>query len=149
MVVVSYNSAPHLGRALASIPAWATVTVIDNASTDDSAAIARQAGAQVVINATNSGFAAAANQGVALGHHDLVLLLNPDAELGPDTLETLVRALAADPGLAVVSPRVVRPDGADERVHWPFPTARGALAGGRRPAPPGWRRGPSRTRPVS
>ncbi len=126
VVVISYNSAPHLGRALASIPAGATVTVVDNASSDDSADIARQAGARVVVNPVNVGFGAAANQAVALGHHELVLLLNPDAVLRPDTLQVLVRALADDPGLAVVSPRVVRPDGSDERVRWPFPSARGA-----------------------
>jgi glycosyltransferase involved in cell wall biosynthesis/GT2 family glycosyltransferase len=126
VVVVSYNSAPHLARALAGIPADATVTVIDNASSDESAAIARRAGAHVVVNETNTGFAAAANQGVRLGHHELVLLLNPDAELGPDTLASLVQALEADPGLAVVSPRLVRPDGTEERVGWPFPSAAGA-----------------------
>ncbi len=141
IVIVSYNSAPHLGRCLASLPrthstdagagamtVTVTVTVIDNASSDDSAAIARAAGARVVVNPANVGFAAAANQGARLGHHELVLLLNPDAELGLGTLDALRAALVADPGLAVVSPRVVRPDGSEERVFWPFPSAARAWA---------------------
>jgi GT2 family glycosyltransferase len=126
VVVVAYNSAPHLARALGSIPTGAHVIVIDNASVDDSAAIAADLGAQVVRNPTNTGFAAAANQAVALGHGDLVLLLNPDAILGPDTVDRLIRALDDDPDLAVVAPRIVYPDGRDERVQWPFPSAAGA-----------------------
>jgi GT2 family glycosyltransferase len=126
VVVVSYNSGPHLARALASVGDPASVLVIDNRSSDDSVAVARGLGATVVANDQNLGFAAAANQGVALGTSELVLLLNPDAELGPDTLEVLGRALDDDPGLAVVSPRIVHPDGSEEQVWWPFPSAAGA-----------------------
>jgi hypothetical protein len=56
--------------------------------------MARHAGATVLANPSNRGFAAAANQGVAAAAGDLVLLLNPDAELleGLETLESSLRA---------------------------------------------------------
>lgn len=67
------------------------VLVIDNASTDHTAEVARAAGAGVVANSRNLGFAAAVNQGVGLISKQFVLLLNPDTTL-LDPLEPLLEA---------------------------------------------------------
>jgi GT2 family glycosyltransferase len=95
--------------------------VVDNASTDASAHIADSAGAHVLRNPANSGFAAAANQGAALGHAELILFLNPDATLEADDLGLLVRALD-DPSVGAAGPRLVHPDGSEQRACWPFPS---------------------------
>ena len=126
VVVVTYNSAEHLGSALEPLPSGTRVIVVDNASTDGSAEVARRLGAEVVQNPVNAGFAAAANQGVALGDAELVLFLNPDAHIDADTLDRLGRRLDDDPSLAVVAPRLHHDDGREQRVSWPFPSAGGA-----------------------
>ncbi len=53
--------------------------VVDNASCDGTAA--RAAGAQVICNSENSGFAAAVNQGIRSTGAEFLLLLNPDVNL--------------------------------------------------------------------
>jgi glycosyltransferase involved in cell wall biosynthesis/GT2 family glycosyltransferase len=122
VVVVTHNSAGHLPSALDALPAGAAVVVVDNASSDDSADMARGLGARVVTNEVNAGFAAAANQGAALGDRPVIVFLNPDASVSAGDLRRLVDALDHEPGLAVVSPRLVTSDG-DQRVDWPYPSA--------------------------
>jgi GT2 family glycosyltransferase len=67
------------------------VIVVDNASTDETVRIARAAGAEVIANPDNRGFAAAVNQGFRATDAECVLVLNPDAHLRSD-LEPLVAA---------------------------------------------------------
>jgi GT2 family glycosyltransferase len=57
------------------------VLVIDNASADGTVAAARAAGAEVIANAENRGFAGAVNQGFRATKTELVLVMNPDVRL--------------------------------------------------------------------
>jgi GT2 family glycosyltransferase len=109
VVLVSWNSARDLPRALASVPRGVPVTVVDNASKDGSAAIAEAAGARVVRLESNVGFGLASNLGALSADAETVLFLNPDAELvdGEACLAGLLRALDADPDLAAAAPRLV------------------------------------------
>ena len=50
VVVVTYRSEAHLAGCLASLPAVASITVVDNGSDDATPAIARRAGAVVIQN---------------------------------------------------------------------------------------------------
>ena len=97
VIVVSYNSASHLPGCLDSLRgAGAEVIVVDNASADDSVAVARQQGARVIANAENRGLAAAANQGALASAAEFLLFLNPDTVLLGGFAE-LLRALVQDP----------------------------------------------------
>jgi N-acetylglucosaminyl-diphospho-decaprenol L-rhamnosyltransferase len=115
VVLVAWNSAAHLQAAIRSVPGGVPVIVVDNASSDTSAALARAAGAFVVDAGRNLGFGTACNRGVAacgplLGARpDTILFLNPDAALveGRAALDVLLNALDADPGLAAAAPRLV------------------------------------------
>ena len=80
VVVVTYNSIAHIEECLRSLSGLERI-VVDNGSVDGSAEAARRAGAIVLANLDNRGFAAAANQGVAAASGDVVLLLNPDTVL--------------------------------------------------------------------
>ncbi|MGL4242872.1 MAG: glycosyltransferase family 2 protein, partial [Beijerinckiaceae bacterium] len=80
-ILVSFNSAAVIGAALASLPPGMPAVVVDNASSDDSAAIAEAAGATVIRNARNLGFGVANNIGMRAAAAEWVLLLNPDATL--------------------------------------------------------------------
>lgn len=86
MVVITHNSAEVLGSCLDSLRGvFAEAVVVDNASTDESLAIARRhalAGeVEVIANLGNRGFAGAANQAFRATGSKCVLLLNPDAVL--------------------------------------------------------------------
>jgi glycosyltransferase involved in cell wall biosynthesis/GT2 family glycosyltransferase len=86
LVIVAWNSADLLtdsmGAFRSSAQAAGVVTeivVVDNASRDGSAQVARDAGADVVIeNPLNAGFVVAASQGIARCRSDWILLANPD-----------------------------------------------------------------------
>lgn len=122
IVIVTYQSAADLSACLGALPPDAEVVVVDNASLDGSAEVAQAAGAQVLRNGGNRGFAAAANQGAARGDRELVLFLNPDAVVAGGDLATLVAALDAEPRLAAAGPRLLGPGGREQRAWWPFPS---------------------------
>lgn len=83
IVVVTYGSAAALEALLPAVrdelAAGDELIVVDNASADGSADRAAAAGATVVRNTTNAGFAAACNQGARVATGDLLVFLNPDA----------------------------------------------------------------------
>jgi N-acetylglucosaminyl-diphospho-decaprenol L-rhamnosyltransferase len=116
-VVVSYESRDDLLRCLASLRDDAgmpvQIVVVDNASTDGSAAAARDAfpEATVVEAGANLGFGAANNLGLRHTDADLVLLLNPDAELRPGALRRLCDVLEERPQVVAVGPRTLNEDG--------------------------------------
>jgi N-acetylglucosaminyl-diphospho-decaprenol L-rhamnosyltransferase len=118
-VIVNFNAGDELRASLQSIAdamrgrAWDAV-VVDNASSDGSAAIASEFAPQVrlVSNATNEGFGRAINRGVAASQGPLVLIINPDCRLEPGAIERLQAALDAHPSCAIAGPRILDPDGA-------------------------------------
>lgn len=87
-VLVAYNSADHIEKCIDSCLQFRTefeagIIVIDNASSDGTAALSRSRdGVLTVENPTNRGFAGAVNQGIGLlSSADAVLILNPDVVL--------------------------------------------------------------------
>jgi GT2 family glycosyltransferase len=81
------------------------VLVVDDASQDGSADVARAEGAEVLELARNVGFAAAANRGMAAADADAVALVNTDVVLAPDWLERTERRLERD--VAAVATKMV------------------------------------------
>ena len=102
IVIPNYNGARWLPGVLASVAAQtvapAEVLVVDDGSTDDSAAIAEAAGARVLRLAENRGFARAANAGLAAVGSEAVALVNTDVVLDADWLERALAALGASEG---------------------------------------------------
>jgi GT2 family glycosyltransferase len=89
--------------------------VVDNASSDGSASIAGEfPQATLVRNAENVGFGRAVNQALAVARAPLVLLMNPDCRLEAGAIDTLRRELGRHPGCAIVGPRILDPDGAEQ-----------------------------------
>jgi len=77
-------------------------------------------GVEVVRRDVNGGFGAALNTGAAVADGDLLLVLNSDLEIGPTFVADLV-AGARPWQPAVVSPRVVGPDGVEQATGRRFP----------------------------
>ena len=85
--------------------------VVDNASSDDTAAIAAKAGARLIRNARNEGYGRAMNIGLAAANSRLCLLLNPDLVLEQGSITALLAAAGSYPDAAMLAPRIVEPDG--------------------------------------
>jgi N-acetylglucosaminyl-diphospho-decaprenol L-rhamnosyltransferase len=115
LVAVTHNSAADLSRLLRSVdehlPA-AAVVVVDSGSDDDSVAVAREAGAEVLL-LENVGYGAAANAGVARCSAEVVVVLNPDVELVDDSLADLAAQVQPD---RLYVPLVLLPDGRRQDV---------------------------------
>jgi N-acetylglucosaminyl-diphospho-decaprenol L-rhamnosyltransferase len=128
IVIVSYNTAALLRRCLASVPAGAgdrpyEIIVVDNASTDGSAALVRAEfpAARLIVQRENAGYAAANNVGLVRARGDYLCLLNPDTEVAPGALDRLVGWLEEHPAAGVAAPRLLNPDGSTQATGFRFP----------------------------
>ena len=111
-IVVAYDSAEVLPACLAALAAQGVpAIVVDNASDDDSAAIARAQGATVLVNARNEGYGRANNRGVAASTTPFVLIVNPDVAIRPGAIAALLAAAERYPDAAMLAPRIVEPSG--------------------------------------
>jgi len=130
IIIVSWNVRDLLQRAIASAYAsWGErpgleIIVVDNASHDDSIAMLRAdfPDVQVIANAENRGFTGGNNQGLAAATGDFLLLLNPDTEVIADALPRMVEYLQAHPGVGMVGPQLLNPDGSVQSSRRRFPT---------------------------
>jgi glycosyltransferase involved in cell wall biosynthesis len=80
-LIPAWNEAARIGpvlRAVAGHPLLAEVIVIDDGSTDGTAAVAQAAGARVLRQPQNGGKSAAIARGLAIAQGDLILLLDAD-----------------------------------------------------------------------
>ncbi len=141
IVILNWNTRDFLKRCLETVLASQgdftyRVVVVDNASTDDSAAMVRKTfpGVELIVSDINGGFSYGNNLGLrALGYRAVrdvdtdapryALLLNPDTELPPDALYNMVRFMDARPDIGVAGPKLALEDGTlDLACRRSFPT---------------------------
>jgi len=109
VVIVAYNSRDTLRACVApllQLP-WMSITVVDNASPDGSSEVVADLPVRIIRAPHNGGFAYGCNLGAAAGTAEFVMLLNPDASIEPESVQSLVAALRADPALGGVGPRTL------------------------------------------
>jgi GT2 family glycosyltransferase len=115
VVLVNRDTREHLLDALPTVLAESPrrVVVVDNGSSDGSAAAVRERfpSVEVIARADNPGYGAAANQGIAACPAPFVLLLNSDVLLQPGALGALSSHLQSHPRAGLAGPRLVDPDG--------------------------------------
>ncbi len=140
IVIVSYNTRDLLRACLHSIESNQTrhaimVWVVDNASTDGSAAMVRADFPQMrlIVSPRNGGFAYAnnlairamfneADQGESPGA-DYIMLLNPDTIVPCGALDGLIEYMEAHPDVGACGPKLLLPDGSlDLACRRSFPT---------------------------
>lgn len=107
VIIPVYNGAPTLPRCLAALRAStrapAEIIVVDDSSTDDSAAIARVAGARVIVlTGKPHGAAFARNRGAELARGDVLVFVDADVAVHTDTLARIEQVLADNADLAAV-----------------------------------------------
>jgi GT2 family glycosyltransferase len=129
LVTVTHNSECDLERLLRSaqqhLPG-ARVLVVDSGSSDGSAAVAREHGADVIELGENLGFGRASNAGVARVDERITVLVNPDVELVDGSLGQAVVELEVDD--RILAPLVLLPDGSRQDSAQAEPATGAALA---------------------
>ncbi len=124
-VIVTHNSAGDLQKQLGT-PAFrrgfGRLIVVDNASSDGSADIARARGAEVIARSTNDSLAAAVNLGVRRSDSDLVAILNPDVVFDDSALPGRLASAFEDSRLGLLAPSLVLPDGRTQDSARAIPT---------------------------
>lgn len=89
------------------------VFAVDNDSKDGTTEMIRKEFPQVnsIFNDYNAGFAKANNQGIKASKGRYVLLLNPDMQVKPGTLETMVKWMDKHPEAGVAGCKLVKDNG--------------------------------------
>ena len=104
VIIPCHNGARYLERAIASVRRQSVrverIVVVDDASTDNSASLARQCGAEVIVHDRNRGPAAARNSGLKVVTEKLVAFLDADDYWTPDHLATLCPLMATGADVA-------------------------------------------------
>lgn len=141
IVILNWNTRDLLQRCLETVLASTgeityKVIVVDNASTDGSAAMVRQhfPGVELIASDSNDGYPAGNNLGLrALGFRGpgqvdpdaprYAVLLNPDTEVPADAFCDMTRYMDARSEVGVGGPKLVLPDGSlDPACRRSFPT---------------------------
>lgn len=132
IIIVSWNTRQLLAQCLttvhenlATLPHLDVETyVVDNASADESTQMVQAdfPWVRLIANQENVGFARANNQAIRQATAGYVLLLNPDTELKPGSLATLLEFMAQHPQAGAVGPYLLNPDGSLQISCYPAPT---------------------------
>jgi glycosyltransferase involved in cell wall biosynthesis len=106
VIIPCFNQGRFLVEALDSVrsqtlPAT-NVILVDDGSTDDTAAVARRYPEVKYVRQPNRGLAAARNAGLARSSGDFIVFLDADDRLKPEALEVGRRELLANPQCALV-----------------------------------------------
>lgn len=134
VVVPAYNAARTLSRALDSIAVQthpsAEVIVVDDASSDDTAAVAEAhpLRPRVLRLASNHGAGGALHRGIEAATHDWIAFLDADDEWLPEKLAYQLAALADEPDAGVVATGFVFV-GRDGKDAWEYGVAPFAHSG--------------------
>jgi GT2 family glycosyltransferase len=117
VVVPVFNGSGFIGDCLESVRAQSvacSVIIVDDASTDDSAALIAQRFPEVALirNPVNLGFAATVNLGLQRANAaDFVFVLNQDTVLDQACVARLIDAFGALPGAGIMGCKILYPDG--------------------------------------
>lgn len=128
VIIVSYNTRDLLRNCLASLRASVALSleiiVVDNASSDDSAAMVRDEfpEARLLAQTLNTWYCGGNNIGIRAATSDYALLLNPDTEAAPDALALMLRFLREHPSHVGVTAQLRYPDGGIQQTCARVPT---------------------------
>ena len=130
VLLVHWNTKDDLRESLHSLQAFPytggaqEVIVVDNASADGAVEMVRIEfpEATLIANTANELYAHGVNQAAQAATGDLLLLLNPDAQVEAGTLDTLAAYLLTLPDAAAVAPKLVHDNGVVQKSVRGFPS---------------------------
>jgi hypothetical protein len=128
ILIVNFNGGDMLRNLLASIESTrgdlaVQTIVVDNASADASANVVETfPGVILLRNTENAGFARGNNQAAKSAAGPLFLLLNNDAVVRPNAVQTLRRFMNEHPESVAAGPKLIGADGKPQRSGRNLPT---------------------------
>jgi GT2 family glycosyltransferase len=133
-IIVNWNTRELASQAIASLQKNEKdqdreIIVVDNASSDGSAAHLRERfpGVTLIANSENVGFAKANNQGAAVAKGDWLILFNSDAYLTEPLLDPMLAAAEKVGKDCILTCQLKYQDGSTQLCAMPFPTLGGYL----------------------
>ena len=124
VVIVTYNSAGHIGACIESIVAaggWPIV--VDNGSTDDTLEIVRSKSrnARIIATGENLGYGKAMNLGFKETTGGILILSNPDVVYLGDSIFQMVEFLKNNPRIGITGPQQMFPNRSWQRSYGDVP----------------------------
>lgn len=133
ILIVNWNTRDLLRACLTSLREYPyaddAVIVVDNASSDGSAAMVRSEfpDVRLIEPGTNAGYAKGNNLAFAAADSPYLLTLNPDTQVFEGTLARAVASLKGRPSHGYLGAKLVSPDGSTQASVRGFPTLLGLL----------------------
>jgi GT2 family glycosyltransferase len=129
IIILSWNTKEYLQKCLTSLghrlnSSDYEIIVIDNASEDGSAEMVHEhfPSVKLVVNPTNTGYAAGNNLGISMAQANHILLMNSDIEVIENAPEVMADFLDRNSSYGAVSSRMIQADGTVQRSCTKFPT---------------------------
>lgn len=114
VLIPNYNGMKYLPACIEALFKQDTddfdILVVENGSTDGSAAWLKEHGIPTLYEKENLGFAGGVNAGLRAVKTPYVILLNNDTEADPGFVRALLKAIRRSPRIFAVSAMMVRPD---------------------------------------
>lgn len=118
VIAVNYNTSTFILRLLSSLSKNIQgkvfeIIVVDNGSTDNSCRLIREnfPDCCLIENKKNRGFGRAVNQGIRRSKGKYILILNPDVQILPGSVEKAISFLEGNPHITLLLPKLLNPDG--------------------------------------
>lgn len=133
VIIVTYNSALHIGKCLKSIKekiqSGFEVIIVDNNSSDATLKeikSIRDINIKILPQNQNFGFSRANNIGVKEAKGNMLLFLNPDTQIEEIDIQT-IKDYLSNPDIGIVAPKLVMDDGKVQPSVMNIPTLKNAL----------------------
>jgi GT2 family glycosyltransferase len=117
VIILGWGGEPYIAQCLNALLQQTypriEIIVVDNASSDGTAAIVARDFPQVklVHTPTNLGVAGGNNTGFRTAAGDILVLTNVDTKASPNWIEVLVQAMLSDPTIGIASSKLLYPEG--------------------------------------
>lgn len=127
IVILNYNSGNFLTECLRSLEKGVNldIWIVDNGSTDESISLARKnfPGIHYILGKENLGFSKGNNLALRKIRNEYILMLNPDTEVFPDTLNYMTAFMQNNQDVGAATCKVELSNGKlDPASHRGFPT---------------------------
>jgi GT2 family glycosyltransferase len=129
IIIVNWNTKDLLCQCLDALSGrlkgiGTETVVVDNGSTDGSAAAVREKfpGVRLIENQINMGFARANNQALSISKGRYLLLLNPDTQVKDEAIPRMLSFMDAQPEAGVVGAQLLNADGSKQNSIANFPS---------------------------
>jgi GT2 family glycosyltransferase len=129
IVIVSWNTKKYMEECLTSLSTIdgnlsAKIIVVDNASADGTPEMIRTQfpNVKLIETGANLGFARGNNVGIKEATGKYICLINSDVNVPSDCLEKMHTFMEQNPGVGLLGPGMLRPDGKVYRSGMRFPT---------------------------